>query len=272
MKRILAFATVALMSASVSYGDAVTNTVKWNVPWGDRYRERSIETLDAYEVEINSLAAGTGQDDVTVNNATVRTNLVVGGATTTATARVTGSAVIEDDLTVNTDASVGGTLKVTGTISNTVLTAGLPVFTDAGKALVSGTTGAALTSATVAITPQAPGAVTPTITVTSETGAVIAEGANNLVTATITVTIFTVIGYDSTGAAITNAAGESVLFMTNATATCSPNLASNAVAIVTVTGGDAVMTNATATCSALPDFATNAIAVVTPVTDTFAKP
>lgn len=59
MKRILTFAAVAFMAASVSYGSSVTNTVKWNVPWGDRFRERAIETLDAFETAINGVLAGT---------------------------------------------------------------------------------------------------------------------------------------------------------------------------------------------------------------------
>ena len=84
---------------------------------------------------------------------------------------------------------------------------------------------------------------TLTTNVVKQTGAVTAEGTNNLVTPTIIVTIETTLGYDSTGAAVSNAAGDSVLFMTNATATCSPDLASNAVVVVNVTGGGAVVTN-----------------------------
>ncbi|MFA5377932.1 MAG: hypothetical protein WC455_19435 [Dehalococcoidia bacterium] len=176
---------------------------------------------------------------------------------------------------------------------------------------------------TITVTPQAPATVTPTITVTKETGAVTASGANNLVTPTatitpqapgavtptitvtaqapgaqtptITVTLTTAVGYDSTGAAITNAAGESLAFVTGVTATCSalldyatnatatcsalpnfitnatcaitPDLASNAVVTVSVTGGGAVVTNATAASSALPDFITNATAACSALLD-----
>lgn len=48
-----------------------------------------------------------------------------------------------------TDASVSGKLKVVGTISNATLTASLPVFTDANKVLVSGSTDSVVTNATV---------------------------------------------------------------------------------------------------------------------------
>ena len=170
-----------------------------------------------------------------------------------------------------------------------------------------------LVTPTATVTAQRPGAQTPTITVTKETAAVTAAGANNLVTPTatvtaqrpgaqtptITVTVLTTAGYDATGAAITNAAGEVIGIVTSVTATCSalldymtnatcaitPDLASNAVVAVAVTGGGAVMTNATAassalldyptnataTCSALPDFATNATAAVSGQTDTALK-
>jgi len=87
-------------------------------------------------------------------------------------------------------------------------------------------------------------------TVTKETGAVTAAGANSLITPTATVTYDTTTWYDSTGAAITNSAGDSVLVITNVMVAISPDLASNAVVAVTVTGGGAVMTNATVAITA----------------------
>ncbi len=107
----------------------------------------------------------------------------------------------------------------------------------------------------------------PVVVVAAETGAVTAEGANDLVTPTATVTLFTTIAYDSTGAALTNATGESILVVTNATCAITPDLASNAVVAVVVTGGDAVMTNATATATLTTgesvDIMTNATATAT---------
>jgi hypothetical protein len=121
---------------------------------------------------------------------------------------------------------------------------------------------------TITVTPQAPSTVTPTITVTPQTPGV--------QTPTITISVLGTTGYDSTGAAITNAAGETLVWITNVTATCSalPDFATNATASSSVlpdfiTNATAVSsalldypTNATAACSALPNFATNATAAV----------
>lgn len=52
-------------------------------------------------------------------------------------------------LTVQTNVNIGGKTFATGVISNAALTASLPVFTDSSKQLVSGTTGSAVTNATV---------------------------------------------------------------------------------------------------------------------------
>ena len=60
------------------------------------------------ESRLADIEAGTGIDDITVNNATVKTNI-----------------------------TVGGTAQITGSISNAALTASKPVFTDANKELVS---------------------------------------------------------------------------------------------------------------------------------------
>jgi len=58
MKRLIMLMCGLALTTSL-FGDAVTNVVKWNVPWGDSWRNRAIETLDAYETLINSTAAGT---------------------------------------------------------------------------------------------------------------------------------------------------------------------------------------------------------------------
>ena len=91
-------------------------------------------------------------------------------------------------------------------------------------------------TATAVVTPQAPGAVTPTITVTKQIGAITLDitaqyGDTNGLYASITNITIQVIGGDAV--------------MTNATATSSalPDFATNATAAVTVIGGDAVMTN-----------------------------
>ena len=112
---------------------------------------------------------------------------------------------------------------------------------------------------TITVTPLAPSPVTPTITITAQR-----PGAQ---TPTITVTLTTAVGYDSTGAAITNAAGESLAFVTGVTATCSALLdyPTNATAACSVL--PAFATNATAACSALLDYPTNAIATCSALLD-----
>jgi len=92
MKRRFIGTIVTLMACtSMCMAGAVTNKLAWNVPWGDTWRTRAIETLDEYQVVVNSLADGTGFTDVTVDNATIL-----------------------DGLAVGTNATVGGTLDVTG--------------------------------------------------------------------------------------------------------------------------------------------------------------
>jgi hypothetical protein len=54
MNRVLTFAAAAFLAATVSYGATVTNTVQWNVPWGDRFRERCVEVLDAVVAQLNA--------------------------------------------------------------------------------------------------------------------------------------------------------------------------------------------------------------------------
>jgi len=78
-----AIGVVVLIAATLNiYAGSVTNTVKWNVPWGDRYRERNIETLDAYETEINSLADGEFAGNVTVSGAITSATLAVTSSST----------------------------------------------------------------------------------------------------------------------------------------------------------------------------------------------
>jgi len=60
MKKLIGTMVIGLACFSLAWGGAVTNNIKWNVPWGDTWRDKAIETLDAYETEINSLAAGVG--------------------------------------------------------------------------------------------------------------------------------------------------------------------------------------------------------------------
>jgi hypothetical protein len=70
MKRIMTFAAVAFLAATVSYGDSITNTVKMNVPWGDRFRERCVEVLDAVVAQLNT--------DTTAIATALATNVVMG--------------------------------------------------------------------------------------------------------------------------------------------------------------------------------------------------
>jgi len=263
MKHIVTMFGAVLIASSVMAG-AVTNTVKWNVPWGDAYRTETQKTLDAYETQVNAdaatLAAGSGAIALTSNQVLIGSSAGVAAAQT-----------LSGLFTVDT----GGVASATS--SGSAATNGTVAVTPQAPGAVT---------PTITVTPQAPAAHTPTITVTPTTGAVTASGANDLVTPTATITLYTGIGYDSTGVAITNAAGDVMDIVTNVTCAITPDLASNAVVVVTVTGGSAVMTsataasselpvfatNATAVCSELPVFATNATAVFTPQTATFVKP
>ena len=69
--------------------------------------------------------------------------------------------------------------------------------------------------------------------------------ANNLATITATVTLQKTTGYDVTGAAITNAEGDVISFVTNCAVAITPNVATNAVVIIT--GGAGCVTNTTIT-------------------------
>ena len=90
-RKFIGIIAMFVACASMCMAGAVTNKLAWNVPWGDTWRTRAIETLDEYQVVVNSLADGTGFTDVTVDNATIL-----------------------DGLAVGTNATVGGTLDVTG--------------------------------------------------------------------------------------------------------------------------------------------------------------
>jgi len=92
MKKLIGTMVIGLACFSLAWGGAVTNMVKPLVPWGDTWRDKAIETLDAYETEVNSLADGNFDGDVTVDgdvsigdSATIGTNLTVGGVTDLAT-------------------------------------------------------------------------------------------------------------------------------------------------------------------------------------------
>jgi hypothetical protein len=101
----------------------------------------------------------------------------------------------------------------------------------AGEARVATVTKeTAAITATAAVTPQAPAAVTPTITIVLQGGVL----------------------YDSTGAACTNAAGVAAVAVTNVSATCSelPAFATNATVAVSLVNAGAVMTNATVAVAA----------------------
>ena len=103
MKRRFIGTIVTLMACtSMCMAGAVTNKLAWNVPWGDTWRTRAIETLDEYQVIVNSLVDGTGFTDVTVDNATILDGLTVGtNATVGGTFGITGKATLEGELEVN---------------------------------------------------------------------------------------------------------------------------------------------------------------------------
>lgn len=236
MKSILTFVAAAFLAASVSYGGAVTNTVKWNVPWGDIWRSRAQETLSAYETAINAISAAGS-----VTNVTKQTGAV------TATAVVTPQAP--------------GAVTPTITVTAQRPGAQTPTIT------VTKETGAITATATPTL--QSPGVQTPTITVTiyattiyDSTGAACTNAAGEVAgvvtgaTATcsalpdfptnMTVAV-SIVGGDAVMTNATAASSALLDYPTNATAICSalPNFATNATAAVTVIGGDAVVTNIT---------------------------
>lgn len=124
-----AIGVVVLIAATLNiYAGSVTNTVKWNVPWGDRYRERNIETLDAYETEINSLADGEFAGNVTVSGAITSATLAVTSSSTLPAhdiavgelpAMTTGQILVGDttDSNANVVAMSGVTVDATGAAS-----------------------------------------------------------------------------------------------------------------------------------------------------------
>jgi hypothetical protein len=289
MKRILTFVAAAFLAASVSYGDAVTNTVKWNVPWGDRFRERAIETLDSFQAGINSALAGTSvalaSNEVFIGNSLGKAvgqtlsgffTITTGGvASATTTGLALTNATVATTITPQAPSAVTPTISVTPQAPSAVT----PTIT------LTPATGNAVSS--IGLVDEAPAAVTPTITVTKQFGAVTATAVITPQTVSLTDTNgVTAIVWTNATCAVTIVGGDAV--MTNATAACSelPAFLTNTVlsyssdiaAWTNATAASSELplfaTNATATCSALPLFATNATAAstVTPATATFAKP
>jgi len=122
MKKVLTSLMTAVMFAGYAYG--VSTVSSWS-------------TVKLVE-EINEALASPSVTSLTVeDSATIATNLMVGGVTTTESAVVVGSLEVGNGLDVGTNASIGGKVYITGVISNTALTASKPVFTDANKQLVS---------------------------------------------------------------------------------------------------------------------------------------
>lgn len=108
-------------------------------------------------------------------------------------------------------------------------------------------------TATAVVTPQAPGAQTPTITITKQVGEITATAVITPETISLTDTNgVTAVVWTNATCAVTIVGGGAV--MTNATAACSAllNYATNATAAITVVGGDAVTTNTTITLEKVP--------------------
>jgi len=112
MNRILTLAAVAFLAATVSYGATVTNTAKWNVPWGDIYRERLIETLEAYATQINLDSSTPSVSAVTLTGGST-----IAGVATSTTSR---TSVNIQPLAASTRSGVSRTSLVTiGDITGT---------------------------------------------------------------------------------------------------------------------------------------------------------
>lgn len=90
MKKMIVGILGAVLAVSCVWGAVVTNTVKWNVPFGDAFRTVVEATFDAYETQINlntvAIAAKVAQVDTNeTTDATILTpafigQVLVGGA------------------------------------------------------------------------------------------------------------------------------------------------------------------------------------------------
>jgi hypothetical protein len=120
MKRIIGIILGLTAAASAFAAGAVTNTAQWNVPWGDRWRLRAEETLEAYETQININAAGSAiplaSNKVFIGNAAGIANAksISGdiGITTGGVVSITALAITNDDIAAA--ASIAAT-KIAGT-------------------------------------------------------------------------------------------------------------------------------------------------------------
>ena len=241
MNRILTLATAVLMAVSVSYGAAVTNTVKWNVPWGDTWRSRAQDTLDAYETAINATVASG------VTNVTKQTGAV------TATAVVTPQAPGAVTPTITVMPQRPGAQTPTITVmpqAPSTVTPTITVAKEVGAVTASGAN--SLVTITNYFNP-----VQETVSLT-DTNGVTALVVTNITWSTAVYTMAT------NGVVVVSVTGGDAV-MTNATAASSalPDFITNATAVSSALLD--YLTNATASCSALPNFATNATAVISVV-------
>jgi len=112
MKRILTIVAAAFLAAFTGYGATVSNTATWNVPWGDTYRDRLIETLGAYATQINLDSA-----TPSVNTVTLTGGSTIAGVATSTTSR---TSIDIQPLAATTRAGVSRTSLVTiGDITGT---------------------------------------------------------------------------------------------------------------------------------------------------------
>ena len=261
IKRLIGITTVVLASTSMLLAGAVTNTVKWNVPWGDRYRERSIETLDDYETQINKNATG--------DYIPLASNKVFIG----------NGAGIADEKTLS------------GLFSITTSGVASATTTGAGVTGVATTVATVLNSASIASEIDVLDSITPTtaaaITAIGayQTDDVVTEYASPTTELVVTNTILQYSGtlYDSTGAALTNALGVEVSIITNqineyGTVLVSLGAATTIQAVTNrladTTGDfiDAITSNVVQAAKTLSTTTDDVIDSVTPTTATFVQP
>ncbi len=127
MKRTIGIILGLAAAASVFAAGAVTNTAQWNVPWGDRWRLRAEETLEAYETQININAAGSAIP-------LASNKVFIGNAAGTANAKS-----ISGDIEITT----GGVVSITAlaiTNDDIAASAGIAATKIAGTALTQSTT------------------------------------------------------------------------------------------------------------------------------------
>lgn len=164
MKKLIILICSALIATSV-LGATVSNTVAWNVPWGDAWRLRAEKTLDSFVTQINSDSSDPSVDTIAVSGkSTLNGELEVNNSDVDINMTLTGN---EIDITQTNEAGTANAPLVkitdarTGATANTAGEATL-VITPSGTHAVSVTAGISALQALEATTVTASSTVDAT--------------------------------------------------------------------------------------------------------------